>query len=37
MMTFLSICLALLLIPLAILLPVLVGSYIWELLGRWLR
>lgn len=37
MSTFLSICVALMLIPLAILLPVLVGSYIWDVLGRWLR
>jgi len=25
------------LLPLAILLPLLVASYIWEVLGRWLR
>jgi hypothetical protein len=37
MSTFLSICVALMLVPLAVLLPVLVGSYAWDTLGRWLQ
>jgi hypothetical protein len=37
MSTLLSIWLVLLALPLAILLPVLVGSGLWTFLGRWLR